>query len=178
MFDAAASQNRTLLSNQSTDIEGLVADVDTPHHYDETILEKPKENNNSVSPTTLEVIDPVNSEDAGAEPLCHTDNATNAESQIDSTNSNTALDQFLISITTPLPQPLLASHPTLKEHHTPPKAETPHASLLPDTTMDQTQSLHGEQRKSSRLADKAKETQGKRCPIGRRGSCKEIRQYV
>jgi hypothetical protein len=164
MFDAAASQDRTLLSNQSMDIEGLVADVDTPHHYNETILEKSKENNNSVSPTTLEVIDPVNSEDAGAETLCHTDNATNAESQFDSTNSNTALDQFLISITTPLPQPLLASHPTQKEHHTPPEVETPpcRASSLPDTTMDQTQNLHSEQRKSSRLADKAKETQGKR----------------
>jgi hypothetical protein len=42
MFDAAASQDRILLSNQSTDIEGLVADVDTPHHYNETIYEKPK----------------------------------------------------------------------------------------------------------------------------------------
>jgi len=117
----------------------------------------------------------VNSKDAGAEPLCHTDNETDAESQIDSTNSNTAaapshlakaqsLDQFLMGNTTPLPQPLLASHPTLKEHHTPPEVETPpcRASSLPNPTRDQTQSLHSEQRKSSRLADKTKETQGKR----------------
>ena len=48
-------------------------------------MEKPNTDNSSDPPTTIEVTDLINSEVAGVEPLCHSDSATNAKVQIDST---------------------------------------------------------------------------------------------
>jgi hypothetical protein len=83
MLDAATSQDS--ISSSDMDIEVVMANADPQCHYNETNLEKPKTDNRSAPPTTVEVTDLINLEVAGVEPLCHSDSATNAEVQIDST---------------------------------------------------------------------------------------------
>ena len=79
MLDAATSQDSISSS------ERVMANAEPQCHYNETNLEQPKTDNSSAPPTTVEVTDLINSEVAAIETLCHSDSATNAEVQIDST---------------------------------------------------------------------------------------------